>query len=54
MAEIMGKWPSRRGQLTKTGLPGGCGVTTIPSAVQFEYCRHEFDDYKENGNEIDS
>ena len=48
MVENVGEWPSRHGQLTKIGLPGGCGGTTIPSAAQFEYGRHEFDDYMGN------
>ena len=48
MAKNTGKWPSRRGQLTKIRLPDGRGGKTNITAAQFEYDRHGFEGYLGN------
>lgn len=48
MTENMGKWPSGHGQITKIWPSDHCGGTTIPTAMQFECDRHEFEGYLGN------
>ena len=42
MAENLGKWPSKRGPITKIMPSDGCKEETIPLAVGKWYDFHEF------------
>ena len=48
MTENMGQWPSGHGQISKIWGSDRCGGTTIPTAMQFGYDRHESEAYLGN------
>jgi hypothetical protein len=42
MAENVGKWPSKRGPISKIRPSDGCGRDAVPLAVERWYDFHEF------------
>ena len=42
MAENLGKWPSKRGPISKIGPSDGCGSDAVPLAVERWYEFHGF------------
>ncbi len=48
MAGNLGKWPSKRGPISKIRPSDGCGRDAVPSAVERWYDFHEFGCHLEN------
>jgi hypothetical protein len=48
MAENLGKWPSKRGPISKIRPSDGCGGDAVPLAVERWYIFPEFGGYLGN------
>jgi len=48
MAENLGKWPSKRGPISKIRPSDGCGRDAVPLAVERRYDFPEFGGYLGN------